>query len=125
MLRVRQDFLVGKPLIAFVAQEEHQAFRTQLNRLQRVERVEDWKVPLQLREGVPFPAAITVTAVCDPEGKLVALRWLIRDITEQKQIEEERERFQTQTKGDRQRIEELASVLEQERNTLGTGRWYR
>jgi PAS domain S-box-containing protein len=118
MLRVRQDFLVGKPLIAFVAQEEHQAFRTQLNRLQRVERVEDWKVPLQLREGVPFPAAITVTAVGDPEGKLVALRWLIRDITEQKQIEEERERFQTQTKEDRQRIEELASVLEQEHNAL-------
>jgi PAS domain S-box-containing protein len=118
MLRVHQDFLVGKPLIVFVPQEEHQAFRTQLNRLQRVERVEDWKVPLQLCEGAPFPAAITVTAVCDPEGKLVALRWLIRDITEQKQIEEEREQFQIQTKEDRQRIEELASVLEQERNTL-------
>ena len=43
---------------------------------------------LQPRGGARFPAAITVAATRKPQGNVVGLRWLLRDITERKQAEE-------------------------------------
>jgi PAS domain S-box-containing protein len=90
LLNVEARFLVRKPLSIFIAQEEHQIFRSQLSQLRQVDRLEDWEVRLQPRNGTPFDAALTVVPVRDKEGKLIALRWLLRDITERKRMEEER-----------------------------------
>jgi PAS domain S-box-containing protein len=86
LLSVPQDFLVGKPLVVFVTEENRKAFHIQLTRLTESQRLEDWEVYLQPREGKPFPAAITIMR--DPEDKLIGLRWLIRDITQRKETEE-------------------------------------
>ncbi|MBI1923429.1 PAS domain S-box protein [Candidatus Poribacteria bacterium] len=100
-----QDFLVGKPLIVFVVKEDRKAFHTQLTQLQtlhfalnpdaiegasllRLQRLRGWEVRLQPRDSSPFPAAISVGDVRNPQGGLVALRWLIRDITERVQAEQ-------------------------------------
>ena len=88
LLAVPQDFLVGKPLVVFVAEKDRKAFHIQLTRLTESQRLEDWEVYLQPREGKPFPAAITTSIIRNPEDKLVGLRWLIRDITERKEAEE-------------------------------------
>ncbi len=88
LLNTAQDFLVGIPLVALVAQSDRQAFVTQLTRLPKLQHVQDWKVRLQPRDGTPFPAAVTAAAVRDSEGKLVGLRWLMHDITERVQAEE-------------------------------------
>ncbi|MBI3303292.1 MAG: PAS domain S-box protein [Deltaproteobacteria bacterium] len=88
LLQVRQDFLVGEPLVIFVAEEGHKAFQTQLSRLANVAQLSDWEVRLQPRGGVPYVAALTVAVARDTEGHVVTLRWLIRDITVHKRLEE-------------------------------------
>ena len=48
----------------------------------------DWELLLQPREREPFPAAIAVSTICDSQGELVGLRWLIRDVSERQQAEQ-------------------------------------
>src|ERR1700741_1697335 len=88
LLSVPQGFLLGIPLIAFVAKGDCRAVLTQLTQLKKWERVQDWEVYLQPHKGTPFPSVITVAAVRGPQGRLIDLRWLIRDITEHKRMEE-------------------------------------
>jgi len=88
MLGVLQRHLVGKPLMVFLALEEHEAFCAQLRlRLQQSERVQEWEMRVQPRQGAPFPVALTVATICDAQGMLGGLRWLLHDITVRKQAE--------------------------------------
>jgi PAS domain S-box-containing protein len=89
LFSIPKDFLVGRSLVLFVAEEDHKAFRTQLVRMGRVERLQDWEVKLRSRENSAFPAVISVTAIRDEDNKLTGLRWLIRDITKRKEMEKE------------------------------------
>ncbi|MCF2146748.1 EAL domain-containing protein [Desmonostoc muscorum LEGE 12446] len=85
LLYVPQNYLVGKPLILFIAQEDRQFFRSQMNNLQQSL---NWEINLEPRRGKPFPASITVSAVYDEKGKQVGWRWLLCNITERKQTQE-------------------------------------
>jgi two-component system invasion response regulator UvrY len=87
MLDLSPQHLVGKPFILFVASEAHRAFRTQLNRLQQFEGIQEWQIDIQTRQGPSFPAALTVAAVRDVQGALVGWRWLLHDITLRRQAE--------------------------------------
>jgi PAS domain S-box-containing protein len=89
LLSVPQGFLIGKPVTVFVNEGDRKSFLTQLNRLAKVERLEDLQIHLQPRDGEPFPAAITIGTMRDPDGKLIGLRWLIHNIAERKRMEEE------------------------------------
>ena len=82
-----QQILVGKPLIAFVAKRERLSFHSKLTRLQQVDGVKDWEVRLCPADGEPIDSALNVAVVRNQEGKPVALRWLLRDITERKRLE--------------------------------------
>ncbi len=88
LLGVPQEFLVGKPLAVFVAKDAHQAFRGRLTQMQQgATTAHDWQVILQSREGEPFPGSLTVAPVRDAGGRMVGLRWLIRDISQRKEAE--------------------------------------
>jgi PAS domain S-box-containing protein len=87
MLAVSQQGLLGKPLVVFVAQSDRRNFRLQLSRLSQQERVQDWEVHLQPRGGMAYPASIALAPIRDPQGRLVGLRWLLRDITARKRTE--------------------------------------
>jgi PAS domain S-box-containing protein len=87
LLAVSQQELLGKPLVVFVAQSDRRAFRLQLSRLPQQEGVQDWEIHLQPREGMVYPVSIALTPVRDPQGTLVGLRWLLRDITARKRTE--------------------------------------
>jgi len=93
MFQLRQGLLVGKSLVVYVAAEDRKAFRDQLSRLRRLEKMQDWEVKLQPFKGEPFPGAITVAIMRNTEGRIIGLRWLIRDITEHKKLEEDRLRL--------------------------------
>jgi len=94
LLGVRQDFLVGKSLLVFVADTlmGHKTFHTRLTQLHakraNIDGLRDWQIWLQPREGAPFPVELTVGPVRDADGQLTGLRWLLRDITRRKRAAE-------------------------------------
>ena len=88
LLAVPPDFLIRKPLVLFVAEEDRRPFHLRLKALAEKEQLESWEVTLQPHQGKPFPAILALNAMRDPEGKIVGLRWLIRNATEQKRMED-------------------------------------
>ncbi|MEH1814800.1 MAG: ATP-binding protein [Nostoc sp.] len=92
-INVSQRFLTGKPLLTFIAQSDHQAFFNYLTQLQQLDRGEEWEVCLQPREKICFDVAFTVVTVRNEKGKPVALRWLMRDISQRRRLELQRQQL--------------------------------
>lgn len=90
LLNISKQFLIRKPLVSFIGQSDHQAFFDYLAQLQHLDRGGEWEVCLQPRVQVCFDVALTVVSVRNEVGKLVALRWLMRDITRRRRLESER-----------------------------------
>jgi len=96
LLNTGQRFLVGRLLISFTVPEARPIFRDillqftrELDPLQEQERVlrlQPSKALRQQRGGLPFDASLKMTAIRDSAGKLVAVRCLVRDITERQQM---------------------------------------
>ncbi|OGG43995.1 MAG: hypothetical protein A3F84_15430 [Candidatus Handelsmanbacteria bacterium RIFCSPLOWO2_12_FULL_64_10] len=92
LLRVRKDFLAGKPLAVFIPDGGIKAFHDRLARLreqEEEERVQHYELRLRPREGAVFHAAATISAVQDTEGRRVGLRWALRDVEEEVQRREQ------------------------------------
>ncbi len=85
LFSVQQQRLIGKPLLVFIAKPERQNFHTRLAQLQQVQ---NWEVSLLPRSGVPFPAMLAATSIHDENGQQVGWRWLLRDISDRKQMEQ-------------------------------------
>lgn len=83
LLNVPQQFLVGKPLVIFISQQERRAFRTELTKLHQHDQESEWGISLSPRGGEPIDATVKVTVV-HQEGRLLSLGWLLR-VTEHKQ----------------------------------------
>jgi PAS domain S-box-containing protein len=118
LLNTGQKFLVGKPLVSFLPVEERRVFRSELNRLRERDQPDQpaqqqRELLLHPRKGAPFDAALTVASVRDREGKLAALRWLIRNISEHNWAEEQhRVRLELALEHEREMVQRLAhSVL--------------
>ncbi|MEH1943986.1 MAG: ATP-binding protein [Nostoc sp.] len=92
-LNVLHRFLIGKPLLTFIARSDHQPFFNYLTQLQHLDRGGEWEVCLQPREKICFDVALTVVTVRNQQGQPLALRWLMRDITKRKRLEAEREQL--------------------------------
>jgi diguanylate cyclase (GGDEF)-like protein/PAS domain S-box-containing protein len=86
MFSVRQKYLVGKPLILFIAQQDRRFFSSQLNNLQQLSK---WVIDLKPRFKKPFPASVRASPVYDSQEKLVGWRWLLSNISEAKQAEKQ------------------------------------
>ena len=84
LLGVRRDLLPGKPVVVFVAGEAHRAFAAYMARLHDgyPERVAEWQTTVQPRGGPSFPVTLTTGRIRDRKGRLVGLRWLLRDSSE-------------------------------------------
>jgi PAS domain S-box-containing protein len=82
LLNVSQRFLVGKPLIIFVTEDERQVFHAKLLELQQSEQVEEWLVCLVPRKSEPFNAALTLANISDAKGNVVGMRICVRDISD-------------------------------------------
>lgn len=89
LLHTATQFMAGKPLVAFVAEEERRAFQYRLARLRETDRMEEWVVQLRPRHGAAIHAALTVVAVPSRKGSPVTLRWLLRDVTARTWAEEQ------------------------------------
>jgi PAS domain S-box-containing protein len=89
LLQSRKEFLVGKPLIFFVAPEHRLQYCAWLTGLARGQNeiVRDWDLVLRPRIGAPVEADVTATAVVNSRGSVTGLRWLLRDVTRRRQSE--------------------------------------
>lgn len=90
LLKVSPHLLIGKLLLTFIPVVERQTFRSYLNRLHRQEKLQEWEVRLKPRKCEPVEVAITMAGVRDRSGNLIAVRWLLRDISDRKLLELER-----------------------------------
>ncbi|MBE9180865.1 PAS domain-containing sensor histidine kinase [Oculatella sp. LEGE 06141] len=96
LLNVERRFLLGKPLIVFIAADYRTAFREQLNYLSTARRLPDWEVDLQRRDGQRVPVAIAISDISDMQGMVTGYRCLIRDLTERKQAEALQQELETE-----------------------------
>ena len=91
LFNVSRSLLIGKPLAIFVRSEEHMTFRTRLLEMKKGSVVQNgnWELTMLSGKRTTFPISITVGKVIVSRGGNAELRWLLRDITKHKQIEEE------------------------------------
>ncbi|MEH2083799.1 MAG: EAL domain-containing protein [Nostoc sp.] len=85
ILSVRQQYLIGKPLVLFIAQQDRQIFSSLINNSQQIQ---DCIIDINPRLGTPFPASVRAAPVYNSQQKLVGWRWLLRNISETKQAQE-------------------------------------
>jgi PAS domain S-box-containing protein len=86
MLHISPQFLVGKPLAYFMPNDIRRAFYVKLPQLQQLEKLQDWELRLCAHKGHPFDVTVTLTTIRNSEKQPQRLRWLIRDVTERKQV---------------------------------------
>ena len=91
LLNVDKYFLIGSPLTIFVHSDERLDFRNRLAQIKDKTDGKDmgWEITMLSRKRTPFPASITVGAVTTCRGGKGELRWLFRDISKRRQMEEE------------------------------------
>jgi PAS domain S-box-containing protein len=88
LLGVTPRYLCDLSLITCVVDRERPRFRQALELLRTQARIEDWELWMRSPKREPFPAVVTVGRVAG-ESEEPALHWLIRDVSERTQRDEE------------------------------------
>lgn len=113
-LGVGGNFVIGKPLSVYVHRDDRVLFAHLLTRMRQTLRGE-WTLRIRPRSGDERVAHVTAGAVRKEDGELAAIRWMIRDVTDQ-------HRAQRELLAGRKRIRDMASKLalveEQERRQI-------
>ncbi len=86
-LNVPQRFLIGKPLVLFIAEEKRQLFHLQLTELQEVDNKTRLRLQLLPRNLQPFDAELLVSKISDWEGKVTGLRICIYSSEDKLQLQ--------------------------------------
>ncbi len=89
LLNVSQRFIIGKSVFNFIVEQERSVFQSKLIQPRQGDWVREWEVRLFPNRLPPIDVAVTVAVVRNQEYKPIALRWLLRDITERKRAEKQ------------------------------------
>jgi len=88
LLNLSTGFLIGKPLTVFIKLPERSIFRLNLARLRTERGKWDWVTILTPRKRTTFTAHMHAAPVSDTAREITAIRWSIRDVTAQKNLED-------------------------------------
>lgn len=80
LFNVPREYLVGKPIVNFVAVEDRRYFRCELTALSRCDRPKELALRLQQYRGEYFDTTMSIAVVDACENDPIALRWLIRKV---------------------------------------------
>ncbi|MEE3717898.1 response regulator [Tumidithrix elongata RA019] len=90
LLAISHVFIVGKPLVVFIDSAHRDIFYTYLNHISSLDNTKTtWEITLKARQGIPFPAEITVIKNINLANDETQLFWMIRDISDRKRTEQE------------------------------------
>lgn len=91
MLNIRSEYLTGKPLGIYINDLERKNFSSFLLHLRDTYQGAPyhWEAKLLPRNQPPIYVSLRITLGFDVAGKPATIRWLIRDVTRYKEIEEE------------------------------------
>jgi PAS domain S-box-containing protein len=81
LLNSHKEFLIGKPLGLFLADEDHQPFYARLARLAKSEAIDQWEATIRRSRNGPRDVSLTVAVLADEDGRPSKLRWMLRDIS--------------------------------------------
>ncbi len=111
LLNQPAEALERVPLARMLQQELLPEFFSRVHRLarQRVDIIESWETVIQPHDRQPFPCMLLANRVEDRHGRLVGLRWILRDISERKQAEERAQKLNAELE---QRVRERTGALE-------------
>jgi PAS domain S-box-containing protein len=109
LLEISPKFIIRKQLASYVDEPDRKNFRSEMSRLAQTTRVREIELRLKPRLRESFDASLRIGPVRDNEGKVIAMRWMIRDITGRKLTEE---RIRKANEELEQRVRERTSELE-------------
>ncbi|MFP4438719.1 MAG: histidine kinase [Chloroflexaceae bacterium] len=87
------EFLQGRLLLNFTTPEEHSRVSMLIAQLCRGEPVAPWIGQMRRRRLQVFDAAITAAPVVDRAGQVVAIRWMLRDVSDLLEVERRARNF--------------------------------
>jgi PAS domain S-box-containing protein len=82
LLNISQNSMIGKPMISFIALEEHQNFYNELMQICQSTTTRELFFTMQQHHGEVFDAALIVKAVKNQLKNSLILYWLIRKISQ-------------------------------------------
>ena len=88
LLGAEPQFLKGKPLTGFFAEADRQLYRHQLDQLCHSDRIDNWEIWIQPHSRPRVPVSISLTSGGSKEAKQTGYRWILRDISRQKEAED-------------------------------------
>jgi PAS domain S-box-containing protein len=97
LLGLSQRHLIGKSLRVFIAEPDHAAFYSLLQRLQQLDQILGWELELQSNSGERFPVELGIARMQEVSSRgrgVTMLRWSMLDIRERKAAEEGRRLYE-------------------------------
>jgi PAS domain S-box-containing protein len=89
LMNIPCDRLVGRLFMLRIPLEERKVVRDRLRRMQETRQpIQNLECSIQQPNGTPISCELSASPICHPQGYLLGFRWLIRDISERKQIAE-------------------------------------
>jgi PAS domain S-box-containing protein len=91
IFQIRKQELVGKPLAVLIGSEDRMAFHEEMSRIRLqadLERIAGWELSIRRPDAPPLTVSLTVGIVRDSQQRPEFLRWIIRDVSARKRIEQ-------------------------------------
>jgi PAS domain S-box-containing protein len=87
LLQMDEKWLTGRALALFVPDGQRRAFRSAIAQLRENQQRHLWELRLQPWSGPPFDAELIIAIDQGQDGRPLALRWLIHDVSHRKEAE--------------------------------------